>query len=100
MRVPNLLIFMTDHQRADTVLPEHPAITPKLDRFVRDGVTFTDAFCPSPHCCPSRATFFTGLYPSGHGVWNNVCNRQALSLGVRQGVRLWSEDLEIGRAHV
>jgi arylsulfatase A-like enzyme len=93
MRVPNLLIFMTDHQRADTVLPEHPAITPNLDRFVRDGVTFTDAFCPSPHCCPSRATFFTGLYPSGHGVWNNVCNRQALSLGVRQGVRLWSEDL-------
>jgi hypothetical protein len=22
---PNFLIFMTDHQRGDTVLPEHPA---------------------------------------------------------------------------
>ena len=25
MSQPNILIFMTDHQRADTVLPEHPA---------------------------------------------------------------------------
>ncbi len=93
MAQPNLLIVMTDHQRADTVLPEHPAITPHVDRFAREGVTFTDAFCPSPHCCPSRATFFTGLYPSRHGVWNNVCNDQALSRGLKQGVRLWSEDL-------
>jgi arylsulfatase A-like enzyme len=26
-------------------------------------------------------------------VWNNVCNRQALSRGLNDGVRLWSEDL-------
>ena len=93
MSKPNILIFMTDHQRADTVLPEHPAVTPNLDRFTREGVMFTNTFCPSPHCCPSRATFFTGLYPSRHGVWNNICNRQALSRGLRDGVRLWSEDL-------
>ena len=90
---PNILIFMTDHQRADTVLPEHPAITPTLDRFVADGLTFTNAYCPSPHCCPSRATFFTGLYPSRHGVWNNVCNDRALTRGLKSGVRCWSEDL-------
>jgi arylsulfatase A-like enzyme len=90
---PNILIFMTDHQRADTVLPEHPAVTPNLDRFARQGVTFTNTFCPAPHCCPSRATFFSGLYPSRHGVWNNICNRQALSRGLKEGVRLWSEDL-------
>jgi choline-sulfatase len=93
MERPNILIFMTDHQRADTVLPEHPARTPHLVQFARQGVTFTDTFCPSPHCCPSRATFFTGLYPSRHGVWNNVCNHQALSRGLKDGVRLWSEDL-------
>ena len=90
---PNILIFMTDHQRADTVLPEHPAITPNLDSFVDEGVVFANTFCPSPHCCPARATFFTGLYPSGHGVWNNICNRQALSSGLQDGVQLWSEDL-------
>jgi arylsulfatase A-like enzyme len=93
MRPPNILIFMTDHQRGDTVLAGHPAQTPHLSRFAEQGVTFTEAFCPSPHCCPSRATFFTGLYPTRHGVWNNVCNRQALRQGPYEGVRLWSEDL-------
>jgi arylsulfatase A-like enzyme len=84
---------MTDHQRADTALAEHPSITPNLDRLAAEGVTFTQTFCPSPHCCPSRATFFSGLYPSRHGVWNNICNRRALSTGLNEGVRLWSEDL-------
>ena len=27
MNRPNILVVMTDHQRADTVLPEHPAVT-------------------------------------------------------------------------
>jgi len=93
MERPNILIVMTDHQRADTVLGEHPAITPNVGRLAAEGVTFTNAFCPSPHCCPSRATFHSGLYPSRHGVWNNVCNEQALSRGLKEGVRLWSEDL-------
>lgn len=93
MTQPNILIVMTDHQRSDTVLPEHAAITPNLDRLVREGVAFTETYCPSPHCCPARATFFTGLYPSRHGVWNNICNDQALSRGLMPGVRLWSEDL-------
>jgi choline-sulfatase len=90
---PNILIVMTDHQRADTALPDHPSITPNLDRLAEEGVTFTNAYCPSPHCCPARATFFSGLYPSRHGVWNNICNRQALSRGLNEGVRLWSDDL-------
>ena len=93
MERPNILIFMTDHQRGDTVLPAHPSYTPNVDRLARDGVLFSQAYCPSPHCCPSRATFFSGLYPSRHGVWNNICNRQALSRGLKPGVRLWSEDL-------
>ena len=90
---PNILIVMTDHQRGDTVLPEHPARTPRMDAFAAQGLTFTEAHCPTPHCCPSRATFQTGLYPSRHGVWNNVCNDQALSRGLAEGVRCWSEDL-------
>ena len=93
MKRPNILICMTDHQRGDTVLPEHPAITPNVDALARQGLTFTEAFCPSPHCCPARATFHSGLYPSRHGVWNNVCNDQALTRGPADGVRLFSEDL-------
>lgn len=90
---PNILVFMTDHQRGDSVLPEHPAVTPNLTKFVQQGITFSETFCPSPHCCPARATFHSGLYPSRSGVWNNVANAQALTTGLKEGVRLWSEDL-------
>jgi arylsulfatase A-like enzyme len=90
---PNILVFMSDHQRADTVLAEHPCRTPRLDVFARQGIRFTQAFCPSPHCCPSRATFMTGLYPSRHGVWNNVCNATALSRGVPPAIPQWSQAL-------
>ncbi len=95
MARPNILIVMTDQQRGGTVLPGSPvkALTPHLDRFRAESVTFTRAFCPSPHCCPSRATFFSGLYPSEHGVWNNVNVGNTLSRGLNDGVRLWSEDL-------
>jgi len=93
MKRPNFLIVMTDHQRGDTVLPEHPAITPNLTKFAEDGVTFSQNYIPMAHCSPSRATFHSGLYPSRHGVWNNVSNGMALSRGLNPGVRLFSEDL-------
>lgn len=90
---PNILVFMTDHQRGETLLPGHPCRTPNVDRIRGRAVTFSNAFCPAPHCCPSRATFFTGLYPSQHGVWNNVSVGNALSRGLYDGVRTFSEDL-------
>jgi len=93
MNRPNILIVMTDHQRGDTALAEHPAKTPNVTRLAEEGVTFTEAFCPTPHCCPSRATFMSGLMPSRHGIWNNVLNRQALRVSLGEGVRLWSQDL-------
>ncbi|MDA3959875.1 MAG: sulfatase-like hydrolase/transferase [Planctomycetota bacterium] len=90
---PNILIFMTDQQRGDVVLEGHPVKTPVLDAFRRRAVTFSETFCPSPHCCPSRASFFTGVYPSEHGVWNNVTVQNALTTGLKPGTRLWSTDL-------
>ncbi len=93
MRPSNILVFMTDQQRGSTLTGPVRAVTPNLDRFRSQGVTFSQAFCPSPHCCPSRATFMSGLYPSRHGVWNNVDTTNALSRGLADGVHLWSEDL-------
>jgi len=97
MKKPNLLIMMTDHQRADTSFAGHICKTPHLDRFAQEGLRFNETYCPSPHCCPARATFFTGLYPSQHGIWNNICNKMAINTGLNDGVRLWSEELsEVG----
>ncbi|MEJ1154653.1 sulfatase-like hydrolase/transferase [Microbacterium marmarense] len=88
----NVLVFMTDQQRGATVLPGHrlKAKTPRLDEFRQQAVTFSRSYTPSPHCCPSRASFFTGLYPSQHGVWNNVNLTNALSRGPRPGTEFWS----------
>lgn len=93
MSKPNILVFMTDQQRGDTVLDGNRALMPNIERFRAEGVTFAETYCPSPHCCPSRATFFSGLYPTEHGVWNNVNVGNTLSRGLKAGVRLWSEDL-------
>ena len=90
---PNLLIFMTDQQRGDVVAPDHPCITPNAARLAAEGIRFTHAYCPSPHCCPSRATFMTGLYPSRHGVYNNVSNPTAIHRTIYDNVTLFSEHL-------
>lgn len=85
---------MTDQQRADSIAPYRRAHTPNVDRLGKEGVTFSQTYCPSPHCCPSRASFFTGLYPSEHGVRNNVDVGNALSRGPFPGTRLFSDDLK------
>ncbi len=94
-RPPNFLIFMTDQQRGDTVLDGSPyrALTPHLDAFRARAVTFTEAHCPSPHCCPSRTSFFTGEYPSRHGVWHNVNVDNALTREPFPGTPFWSDCL-------
>jgi choline-sulfatase len=90
---PNILIFMTDQERADVVAPDHPCLTPNADRLAQAGIRFTQTYCPSPHCCPSRATFMSGLYPSRHGIFNNIKTRTAINTGLKPGVTLFSEGL-------
>ncbi|MDZ8275266.1 sulfatase-like hydrolase/transferase [Microbacterium aquimaris] len=92
---PNILVFMTDQQRGETLWPGHrlKARTPCADRFAARALSFRQAFTTAPHCSPSRASFFTGLYPSEHGVWNNVSVVNALTRGPREGVTPWSREL-------
>lgn len=73
MTRPNVLWFCTDQQRFDTIaaLGNQHIHTPRLDRFVAEGMAFTHAYCQSPICTPSRASFLTGTYPSALGVNGN-----------------------------
>ena len=91
---PNFLIFLVDQVQADVVDPSHPCLMPNVARLAREGIRFTHNFGPSPHCCPSRATFMSGLYPSRHGVYNNVNTASAFQRGLNPGVRLFSEPLK------
>lgn len=92
-----MLVFMTDQEQGAVVHPDHPCQTPNAVRLATEGILFREAYCPTAHCCPSRATFMTGLYPSRHGVYNNVCNPTAIHRGLKEGVRTFSEALrEVG----
>lgn len=90
---PNILIFMSEQQQGQTVLPDFPCLTPNLDKFAAQGVLFRNAYCPTPHCCPSRASFQTGLYPSEHGIFNNVDNYTAIHKDPYPGARFFSQYL-------
>ena len=62
---PNILWICTDQQRGNTIHAlGNPLInTPNIDALVANGVAFTHAYCQSPVCTPSRASFLTGRYP-------------------------------------
>ena len=62
---PNILWICTDQQRFDTIraLGNEYAQTPHLDQLIEQGTAFNHAYCQSPVCAPSRASFLTGRYP-------------------------------------
>ncbi|WP_175631943.1 choline-sulfatase [Virgibacillus siamensis] len=70
---PNIVMIMADQMAFDVVgALGHPAVkTPNIDRLVHDGVTFENAYCNSPICAPSRASFVTGNLISNIGVYDN-----------------------------
>jgi arylsulfatase len=72
-RKPNILLFCTDQQRFDTIrtLGNDHIRTPNLDRLVSEGTAFTNAYCQTPICTPSRASFLTGCYASSLHVNRN-----------------------------
>ena len=62
---PNILWICTDQQRYDTLgCAGNPFVnTPHIDQLARSGALFERAYCQSPICTPSRASFLTGRYP-------------------------------------
>ena len=71
-RPPNLLVLITDQQRTPRHWPDEPGwlseLMPNDAELARTGLSFSNAFCNTAMCSPSRATLFTGRFPSEHGV--------------------------------
>ena len=65
---PNVLLIMTDDQRADGTMD----VMPQTRQWFEDGGTrFSRFFATTPLCCPSRASVFSGRYTHNHGVATN-----------------------------
>lgn len=66
----NIVIIMTDQQRADFCRREgYPLdVCPFQDELARTGGWFNSAYTSSPMCVPARVSLLTGRYPSAHHV--------------------------------
>ncbi|KAM9854888.1 arylsulfatase A [Aulostomus maculatus] len=71
---PNfILLFADDLGFGDLGCYGHPtSLTPNLDRLAAGGLRFTDFYCTSPVCSPSRASLLTGRYQTRSGIYPGV----------------------------
>ncbi|WP_082411557.1 sulfatase-like hydrolase/transferase [Methylogaea oryzae] len=71
---PNILIIMTDEERfppayeTETEKSYRQQHMPNRARLLQEGVSFQRHYAAATACEPSRASLFTGQYPSLHGV--------------------------------
>ena len=67
---PNIVLIITDQEREVRHWPDGwaEANLAARSRLMEHGLRFTNGYCNSATCSPSRATLLTGLYPARHGV--------------------------------
>src|SRR5690349_14808139 len=102
MRPHNLLVIMSDehHPRAMGAAGHPFAITPNLDRLAARGTRFAAAYCNSPICVPSRASFATGRYVHELGTWDNAIAYDGLVPGWGHALQRSGHRVEsIGKLH-
>lgn len=76
---PNIVVFFSD-DHAQWALPSYgnsEIIAPALNYLAETGTQMNNAFTPCPVCSPARASFWTGLYPSQHGVHDHLAEDDA-----------------------
>lgn len=66
---PNVLIIMTDDQRADQ---DSLPVMDDTRWIFGEGSYFPNAVATTPLCCPSRASVFTGKYVHNHKVTTQI----------------------------
>lgn len=64
----NLVVFLPDQQRADTITPEY---APNLAALAEQSVVFERAYVTHPVCTPSRSSIMTGTWPHQNGCMRN-----------------------------
>lgn len=73
-RPGNVVFILSDEHNRDCLgcYGHRIAATPHLDALAARGTRFSDAYCNSPICVPSRAALATGRYVHRTGHWDNA----------------------------
>src|SRR6266702_2626779 len=79
-RKPNLILFLPDQQRADTIAcyGGKKVHAPNLDKLAAESLVFARAYVTHPVCTPSRSSLMTGTWPH-----ITVCTRNSVPLDRR-----------------
>jgi arylsulfatase A-like enzyme len=99
---PDILFIMTDQQRFDTIaaLGNPHTYSPNLDRLVRRGISFPNAYATCPVCVAARYTIRTGCEPATTRVFSNAKANpvagQALEMEARCGPSLGRAMSQLG----
>jgi arylsulfatase A-like enzyme len=68
---PNVLFIAVDDLRPELgCYGNSEIITPSFDKFAKEGLVFTNAYCQASACAPSRASLMTGMRPDSTRVWS------------------------------
>src|SRR6267143_686621 len=82
-RKPNLIVFLPDQQRADTIAccGGEKVHAPNLNKLASESVVFSRAYVTHPVCTPSRSSLMTGMWPHTTG-----CTKNSVALAPRFSV--------------
>ncbi len=70
-RAPNVLLILTDQERARHLYPETLPL-PQRDRLMERSTIFEGAHATTNLCSMARGSVYTGLHAQNNGVWENV----------------------------
>jgi arylsulfatase A-like enzyme len=72
-RKPNLLVFLPDELRADTIIGAGAGSVhaPNLHKLASQSIVFERAYVTHPICSPSRSSLLSGTWPHQTGCTNN-----------------------------
>jgi arylsulfatase A-like enzyme len=72
-RKPNLVFFLPDQQRADTIACYGgvKVRAPNLNKLASESVVFARTYVTHPVCTPSRSSLMTGTWPHTNGCTRN-----------------------------
>ncbi len=102
--MPNVLLLISDeHNPFYSSVYGHPFVqTPAMDRLAGNGVTYTNAYCPSPLCTPSRSAFMSGRRVHEIQAYSNC--RIGVDPAIPTCGRILSEQdvysVHVGKTHV